>query len=195
VARQIERREETRARLLAAARAAFVAEGFEAASLERILASAAMSKGALYHHFASKEDLFAAVYEDVSRETIARARPRGTDDGDPFAYLVSAALAWLNAVEAPEPRAIILEQAPRALGFARARALEDSIALPPMHALVQRAAPGTTDLDTLLIARLLNAALTELALLRHASGNRTPNKGALKKAVAGIARGLLPADP
>lgn len=189
MARQSERRAETRSRIVRAAREAFLTGGFEEASLDSILAAAALSKGALYHHFSSKEAVFAAVYEDVTRETIARARPRSVRD-DPVAALVAAAVAWLNAVEAPEPRAILLEQGPRVLGFARARAIEDPIALASMEALVKAAAQSTA-VDISLAARLINATLTELALLRHASNGRSPSAKAMKWAVGRVVHGLL----
>lgn len=191
LASQSERREETRARLVAAARTCFVEDGYEAAALDRILALAGVSKGALYHHFASKEDLFAAVFDAVSRETIARAREVKARTA--FGRLVAAACAWLEAIEAPAARAIMLEEAPRALGFRRAREIEDANAHAVMRGAIEavvRAGEGAcADLD--LAARLLNATLTELALLRHASGGTTPSDKAMRAAVESVARGLL----
>jgi AcrR family transcriptional regulator len=58
-----ERRERTRADLLAAARAVFLRHGFHAASLDQIAEAAGYTKGAVYSNFASKDDLFVAVLE------------------------------------------------------------------------------------------------------------------------------------
>jgi AcrR family transcriptional regulator len=58
-----ERREQTRKELLAAAEACFVSRGFHASSVEEVAERAGYTKGAVYSNFASKEDLFFAVYE------------------------------------------------------------------------------------------------------------------------------------
>src|ERR1700716_681350 len=70
--RMAERSEETRAALIAAARELFAARGFAAVGTEEIVRAARMTRGALYHHFEGKDDLFHAVYEDVERELVQR---------------------------------------------------------------------------------------------------------------------------
>jgi AcrR family transcriptional regulator len=67
VSRQ-ERREQTRAELLAAARRAFLREGFHAASLDAIAEEAGYTKGAFYSNFASKDDVLVAVLEEHFRD-------------------------------------------------------------------------------------------------------------------------------
>jgi AcrR family transcriptional regulator len=71
---QAERRADTRARLLAAARHAFAATGYHAASTDRISERAGCTKGALYDHFGSKEGLFLALLEEQFASRIAQAR-------------------------------------------------------------------------------------------------------------------------
>src|SRR5947208_13610520 len=66
------RTQETQARLLNAAEEVFVRDGYEAAQLEEIAARADRSKGAVYTHFKSKEDLFLALFEHRMTEYIAR---------------------------------------------------------------------------------------------------------------------------
>ena len=63
---------ETRARLLDAAEEVFVRDGYESAQLDEIAAIADRSKGAVYTHFKSKEDLFLALFEDRTRSYIDR---------------------------------------------------------------------------------------------------------------------------
>jgi AcrR family transcriptional regulator len=63
---------ETQARLLDAAEEVFVRDGFESAQLDEIAASAGRSKGAVYTHFKSKEDLFLALFEHRTRSYIDR---------------------------------------------------------------------------------------------------------------------------
>jgi len=57
--------ERTRVRLLQAAAREIYRSGFQSASLDGILASAGVTKGALYHHFKNKEALGYAVVEEI----------------------------------------------------------------------------------------------------------------------------------
>jgi AcrR family transcriptional regulator len=63
---------ETQARLLNAAEAVFVRDGYEGAQLDEIAAMAGRSKGSVYGHFKNKEDLFLALFENRTRESIDR---------------------------------------------------------------------------------------------------------------------------
>jgi AcrR family transcriptional regulator len=60
---RVERREQTRQELVSAAEACFVSRGFHASSVDEVAERAGYTKGAVYSNFASKEDLFFAVYE------------------------------------------------------------------------------------------------------------------------------------
>ena len=60
----------TRQRLLQAAFQEIYRTGFQAASLDNILSKAGVTKGALYHHFGSKEELGYAVVDELIREHI-----------------------------------------------------------------------------------------------------------------------------
>jgi AcrR family transcriptional regulator len=112
---QPERRAQTRAALIAAARTLFTEQGFAGAGREEIVERAGLTRGALYHHFASKDDLFAAVYEEVERDLCAAvvAAAAGTDD--PVAGLRLGALAFLDAAASPEVRRIVLVDGPAVL--------------------------------------------------------------------------------
>ena len=69
--RKIRNPEQTRTDLLAAAYTEILESGFQAASLDRILAKTSVSKGALYHHFGTKQELGLAVVEDVIAPQLA----------------------------------------------------------------------------------------------------------------------------
>ena len=71
---QAERRADTRARLMAAARRTFAERGYHASSAERISERAGCTKGALYDHFGSKEGLFLALLDEQYATRIAQAR-------------------------------------------------------------------------------------------------------------------------
>jgi AcrR family transcriptional regulator len=71
---QAERRADTRARLLAAARRTFARDGYHATSLDRVSANAGCTKGALYDHFGSKEGLFLALLDQQFATRIEQAQ-------------------------------------------------------------------------------------------------------------------------
>ena len=76
---QAERSAAMRSRLIEVGLALFVEHGYAATSTSTLLAKAGASKGALYHHFSSKEALFEAIFEHVAEQSISQAllRPLG----------------------------------------------------------------------------------------------------------------------
>ena len=80
---RVERREQTRLELLSAAEACFVSQGFHASSVDQVAERAGYTKGAVYSNFASKEDLFFAVYErrveQVLEEVVPGLRQAGAE--------------------------------------------------------------------------------------------------------------------
>ena len=71
---QAGRSAETSDALIAAARPMFASPGYSEVSLENIVRAAGVTRGALYHHFADKLELFAAVFEQVEGEVERTAR-------------------------------------------------------------------------------------------------------------------------
>jgi AcrR family transcriptional regulator len=181
---QIERSNATRSKIIAVARSAFARDGYDVVSLEKIAAEAGFTKGALYHHYEGKEALFAAVFSLVSRETIDAAGKGAAKIEAPREHLKVAAMAWLNALESSDARTILLDLGPKALGFARVRALEESVTLQPLLGLVNA-------VIALLAARLINATLAEVALLRHESGGTSPSTLEAGHAIASVIDGVL----
>jgi AcrR family transcriptional regulator len=89
-----ERREQTRQELISAAEACFVSRGFHASSVDEVAERAGYTKGAVYSNFASKEDLFFAVYErrveQVLTEVVPGLRQAGAESA--FDWLATAAI-------------------------------------------------------------------------------------------------------
>lgn len=153
---------------MSAARTFFARDGYENTHTGDILAHTGLSRGALYHHFPSKQALFEAVFVDVSDEAIARAieqGPRGTSALD---NLIGACLAWVNVVKQPEVAALLLDEGPRVLGWKRARDLEAKSSLSLMRRGLEKAvAAGELAVPSIdLTARLINALVAEAALAR-----------------------------
>ncbi|MFD9549252.1 TetR/AcrR family transcriptional regulator [Nocardia salmonicida] len=123
---QAERSASTRAAVIRAARELFGQFGYGAVSTIAVAEAAGVSRGALYHQFGEKRDLFEAVFEDLERslvEVIATAVAEARA-GDPIESLIVGCLAWLQASTATEVRRIALLDAPAVLGWARWREIE-----------------------------------------------------------------------
>ena len=96
---QAERSAETREALIAAARPLFAVHGYADVSLETIVRTAGVTRGALYHHFADKTELFAAVFEQVEGEVAQRMGDAiaATEQTDPVEVMRLGADFWLDA--------------------------------------------------------------------------------------------------
>jgi AcrR family transcriptional regulator len=118
---QAERAAETRDALIVAARPLFAAHGFAEAALETIVRAAGVTRGALYHHFADKTELFAAVFEQVEGEVAVRMAKAIAASGrtDPVEVMQLGADFWLDACSDPEVQRIALVDAPAVLGWTR----------------------------------------------------------------------------
>jgi AcrR family transcriptional regulator len=118
---QAERSAETRESLIAAARPLFAAHGFADAALETIVRAAGVTRGALYHHFPDKTELFAAVFEQVEGEVAARMGEAiaSANQTDPIEVMRLGARFWLDECADPEIQRIVLVDAPAVLGWTR----------------------------------------------------------------------------
>jgi AcrR family transcriptional regulator len=121
---QQERTEATTTSLVAAARELFAEDGYAATSLDAVVAKAGVTKGALYHHFGGKRELFAAVFaaEQVRLSgAIVAAYQR---EKDPWEAFEAGCTAFIEACQEPGVQRIALLDAPAALGWETIRRLE-----------------------------------------------------------------------
>ena len=118
---QAERAADTRETLIAAARSLFANPGFADVALETIVRDAGVTRGALYHHFADKTELFAAVFEQVEAEMAAGMAEAVAAAGetDPIEVMRLGTRFWLDACADPEVQRIVLMDAPAVLGWVR----------------------------------------------------------------------------
>jgi AcrR family transcriptional regulator len=114
----------TRAALLKEARVLFTAEGYEAAGTEEIVKRAKVTRGALYHHFKDKRDLFEAVFTEVARGIAGAIDETSAPAPDPLEAMVDGTKAFLDACLDPAVRRIYLIDAPSVLGWHRWRELD-----------------------------------------------------------------------
>jgi AcrR family transcriptional regulator len=127
----------TRTSLLRTARELFGEKGFAETSLDEIVANAGVTKGALYHHFNGKEDLFAAVFEEVQKEVSDRVvteflRP------DPWEALQLGCDLWIDAHLDPSVQRIAMRDARAVLGWETVRTVESRYGAVPLRGVLRR---------------------------------------------------------
>ena len=163
---QAERLAATRAALMREARALFSAEGYESAGTEEIVRRAKVTRGALYHHFKDKRDLFEAVFQEVAAGIAGTIDETSTPSPDPLQALVDGARGFLEACLDPAVRRIYLLDAPAVLGWHRWRELDAPHGVRTLRdgvAAVLDTRPDA-DLDLEATTFLLSGACNEAAL-------------------------------
>lgn len=120
---QVDRSAATRASLVATARPLFAEHGFAGVGTETIVRAAGVTRGALYHQFADKTELFEAVYEAIEQDLAGRLGERLATAGatDPIEVMTLGADAWLEACGEQEVQQIVLLDGPAVLGWQRWR--------------------------------------------------------------------------
>ncbi|MFV1366523.1 TetR/AcrR family transcriptional regulator [Mycolicibacterium elephantis] len=138
---QAERTAATRAQLIGAARKLFADRGFSEVSTQAIVEAAGVTRGALYHQFDDKTELFAAVYEDVEQELVADIGRQISAAGplDPLSAMRVGARLFVDGCSAPDVQQIVLIDAPAVLGWERWRAVGMKYGLGVIEAMLAAA--------------------------------------------------------
>lgn len=104
----------------------FTEQGYAGTSLDEIVAGARVTKGALYHHFSGKQALFESVFEDVETNSAKAIRKAVRDNNeDPWEKTLSGLRAFLDVVQEPAYRRIVIQEGPAILGYERFREQEE----------------------------------------------------------------------
>ncbi|MBV8159634.1 MAG: TetR/AcrR family transcriptional regulator, partial [Acidimicrobiia bacterium] len=99
------------------ARELFTERGYAGVGTEEIVQRAGVTRGALYHHFAGKAELFRAVYERLEQRVVARVEEAVAGLTDPLAVLQRGADAFLDACLEPAVQRVVLLEGPAVLGW------------------------------------------------------------------------------
>ncbi len=163
---QAERSATTRTALLGAARELFAERGFAATGRDEIAERAGVTRGALYHHFESKEAVLRAVVAEMEAELVERVSAAASAAPPGLEQLRAGCLAYLDACTDPAIRRVALLDAPAVLGWQEFRELDATYCIPLMQAGLAAATGRPEDDDVVQItAHLLLGALNEGALL------------------------------
>ena len=157
----------TRQALVEAALELFSERGYAQVGTEEIVEAARVTRGALYHHFEDKRDLFRAVFERVEEDLVARIGAQMEDVTDPWDVIVTGMGAMLDACEEPAVKRVGLTDAPAVLGWAEWRATDERYGLGLMRAALAGAIdagvvrPAPVDA----LSHLMLGALSEAAFV------------------------------
>jgi AcrR family transcriptional regulator len=127
----------TRRVLLQAARPLFAERGYSGVSTEEIVRRAAMTRGALYHHFRDKKDLFRAVFEQLEQEIVEQIAAVAASEPDLWRQQLAALQSFLDICEEPDVQQIALVDAPSVLGWEAWREIEARYGLALVRAGLQ----------------------------------------------------------
>ena len=188
---RVERSEATRALLVETARGLFAQRGYAAVGTEEIVRAAGLTRGALYHHFADKRDLFRAVVEDVEQRLAADiARTAGAVD--PADALLVGARAFLDACREQPVRRIGLIDAPAVLGWEEFRAIDERYGLGLVQATLQAAmdAGAIARQPVRPLAHVLLGAITEAGMMVAQSGDPAATRDEVAAVLQRLIEGL-----
>jgi AcrR family transcriptional regulator len=157
----------TRAELLRVARDLFAERGYAAVGTEEIVTRANVTRGALYHHFADKKDLFRAVHEELEQELVASIGEQIAGIEDPWELVVTGVGAFLDACTDPALRQIALLDAPAVLGWEEWREIDARYSLGLVSFGLRNAMDHGVfrEQEVTPLAHLLIGAMTEAALM------------------------------
>jgi len=166
MAKQAERRAATTEAILKAGRRLFGERGFAATTIDDIADAAQVAKGAVYHHFATKEAVFEAVFDSVSRDLVADIERATRSERDVLAAMVAGTQHYFAACAKGPTCQIILRDGPAVLGWERWREIDAQ----HFGGKIPRAIAAAMDAGLIArqpvepLARLLLGAVTEAAV-------------------------------
>jgi AcrR family transcriptional regulator len=191
--RREEYAEATYEALLDSAAACFMEGGFAATSLDAVARRARVTKGAIYHHFASKRDLFMAVLErqeEISSRTTLEA---GTAATDPWAGIVAALDAFFESISDPVYQRLCWVEGPAALGFEDWWACGERYEIEVIRGLMERIA-GTGVLlveDVDMLANVIYGAVAAGVLMMARSDDPARELGRFRTVILQVMSGIL----
>jgi AcrR family transcriptional regulator len=164
---QAGRSESTRTALIEASRRLFAERGYAGVSTEEIVR--AVTRGALYHHFDGKLELFAAVYERIEVELAEQiaAGALAANADSPLEAMRAGAEMFLAACAEPAVQQIALLDGPAVLGWDRWRAIAAEHGLGLIEASLQAAIDAGAIVATPVrpLAHVLMGAMDEAAMM------------------------------
>lgn len=184
--------EETRSKLIQAARHAFATLGYAASSMDDLTAKAGLTRGALYHNFGDKKGLLQAVIDQIDAEMLERLRIVQTAEKTAWAGLMAESLAYIEMALEPEIQRIMLLDGPAVLGDPATWPNQTACLRRIEHTIEGLIADGTLKpMDANAATWLLNGAVLNAALWIAASDDPQATFVKAAEAFQHLASGFL----
>jgi AcrR family transcriptional regulator len=201
-----EQKDATRARFIHVARRVFVRHGYDATSIAMVCREARVTHGALYHHFPSKDALFAAVVSEAFVD-VARAVRAAVAQHEGWQEIEAACHAYLEACADGDVQVLLFRDGPRVLAREAFDSIDHAVNAPLVDGLIERwiGSGLLAPRPVTLLARTLGAAFAEAGLLIHEGGGAPHVRaqvtlllelwiGSLRRPVQGDARPHIPTN-
>ncbi|MFL5828262.1 MAG: TetR/AcrR family transcriptional regulator [Thermoleophilaceae bacterium] len=176
------------------ARHLFAQRGYAGVGTEEIVREAGLTRGALYHQFTDKRDLFRAVFEAVESELAQRVAESAMSRSDPIEQLRAGFELWLDACSEPEIQRIVLLDAPAVLGWEEWRAIGERYGL----GLIVVALQGAMDAGAIerqpvhALAHVVMGALDEAAMYVARSDDAATARSEMEQVLARMVETMRP---
>jgi AcrR family transcriptional regulator len=190
--RKQEHTEATLKALLKVARKLFAERGYAGTATEEVVRRARVTRGALYHHFKDKRDLFKAVLHEEEMNLARTVGQIAIQQSDPWSQLISGSQAFLDACLDPAFQQIVLIDAPAVLGWSGFREIDEAYFLSAMKDTLQRAvdagqiAPQPVDP----LAHIIFGATHEAAMLIAHADDEASARNEASAAIVRVLSGL-----
>ena len=166
---QTQRRTATIASIIGAASELFTARGFAATSIDDIARRAGVAKGAVYHHFESKEQIFQRVFEQMTGSLVAEVATSAAAGKSTLDRFERGTLKYLTSIAGNKFRQVLLIDGPAVLGWEKWREIDARYFGGVMKAPMKRT-PQAREMAA--IGHLIAGALSEAALVCATSDHR-----------------------
>ena len=182
---------ETRRKLEQVARKLFAERGFANVSAEEIVASADVTRGALYHHYDGKEGLFEAVVDTLMQDVHAKLEKCASGASDPLQAIERGIGVFLKVCTDPGVQNILLVDAPAVLGWPKWREMDAKYGF----GLLKRALAGAMQAGLIrkqnveILTHVLLGALTETAMVVARSDDPSRARGEAERALTSMLAG------
>ncbi|HMJ04595.1 MAG TPA: helix-turn-helix domain-containing protein [Conexibacter sp.] len=182
----------TRSELLRVARELFAARGYADVGTEEIVRAAHVTRGALYHHFEDKRDLFRAVHGQLAEEILATIVAGTAGSADPFEALTRGMRAFLDACTDPAVIRISHLDAPAVLGWAEWREVDAQHWLGVVSMALQEAMDARLmrRQEVQPLAHMLLGAMVEASMLIADTANPKAARGEVEGPLLALLEGL-----
>ncbi|MFS0554297.1 TetR/AcrR family transcriptional regulator [Brevibacillus sp. 179-C9.3 HS] len=161
-----EQKQQTIQNLMEVAREMFSTQGYADAAMEEIVKRAGVTRGALYHHFGSKEGLFQAVLASVQKEIGDQVEAEAAKSDDPWQQLILGCLAFVSSAVEHRNRRILLIDGPSVIGWETWRRMDEENSMrhlrEQLHIMQEQGYLLPVSIDAL--THLLSGAMNEAVL-------------------------------